>query len=147
MATVKGCNIPDDLYYNVENNVWARREADGTVTIGMTAYAAALAGQIVSCTPKKVGRSVEQNKSAATVESGKWVGPVKAPVSGEVVAINDAMSSGPGVINSDPYGGGWMVKMKPSNWDADSANLVTGGAVAAAFQAKMDAEGFAGCGA
>ncbi|MDH5535281.1 MAG: glycine cleavage system protein H, partial [Betaproteobacteria bacterium] len=47
MATVKGCNIPDDLYYNVENNVWARREADGTVTIGMTAYAAALAGQIV----------------------------------------------------------------------------------------------------
>ncbi len=77
MASVKGCNIPDDLYYNVENNVWARREGDGTVTIGMTTYAAALAGQIVSCTPKKVGRSVEQNKSAVTVESGKWVGPVK----------------------------------------------------------------------
>ena len=69
MATVKGCNIPEDLYYNVENNVWARREADGTVTIGMTAYAAAIAGQIVSCTPKKVGRSIELNKSAVTVES------------------------------------------------------------------------------
>lgn len=147
MATVKGCNIPDDLYYNVENNVWARREGDGTVTIGMTAYAAALAGQIVSCTPKKVGRSVEQNKSAATVESGKWVGPVKAPVSGEVVEINSAVTSAPATINTDPYGAGWMVKLKPANWDGDAAGLVTGGAVAAAFQAKMDAEGFAGCGA
>ena len=107
--------------------------------------AAALAGQVVSCTPKKVGRSVDLNKSAATVESGKWVGPVKAPVAGEVVAINDALSSAPGSINSDPYGSGWMVKMKPANWDGDSAALVTGGAVAAAFEAKMNAEGFAGC--
>jgi glycine cleavage system H protein len=145
MATVKGCNIPDDLFYNVENNVWARREDDGTVTIGMTVYAAALAGQIVSCTPKKVGRSVEQNKSAATVESGKWVGPVKAPVSGEVVAINETVTSSPGTINADPYGSGWMVKLKPANWDGDSAALVTGGAVAAAFEAKMNADGFAGC--
>ncbi len=145
MATVKGCNIPDDLFYNVDNNVWARREDDGTVTIGMTTYAAALAGQIVSCTPKKVGRSVELNKSAATVESGKWVGPVKAPVSGEVVAINEAVTSSPGTINSDPYGSGWMVKLKPSNWDGDSAALITGGAAAAAFEAKMNADGYAGC--
>ncbi len=145
MATVKGCNIPDDLYYNVENNVWARREADGTVTIGMTMYAAALAGQIVSYTPKKVGRSVEQNKSAATVESGKWVGPVKAPVSGEVIAVNEVLSASPGTINGDPYGSGWMVKMKPTNWEAESGGLVTGGAAAAAFETKMNAEGFAGC--
>lgn len=147
MASVKGCNIPDDLYYNVENNVWLRKEADGTVTIGMTAYAAALAGQVVSCTPKKVGRSVDLNKSAATVESGKWVGPVKAPVSGEVVAINDGLSSAPASINSDPYGSGWMVKLKPANWDAESPALATGASAAAAFEAKMNAEGFAGCGA
>jgi glycine cleavage system H protein len=147
MATVKGCNIPDDLYYNVENNVWARREADGTVTVGLTAYAAALAGQIVSCTPKKVGRSVEQNKSAATVESGKWVGPVKAPVAGEVAAVNETAASSPGTINTDPYGSGWLVRLKPANWDADSAGLVTGAEAAAAFEAKMNADGFAGCGA
>jgi glycine cleavage system H protein len=145
MATVKGCNIPDELYYNVENNVWARREADGSVTIGMTAYAAALAGQIVSCTPKKVGRGVELNKSAATVESGKWVGPVKAPVAGEVIAVNSALAAAPATINADPYGSGWMVRIKPANWDADSTALVTGAAVAAAFEAKMNAEGFAGC--
>jgi glycine cleavage system H protein len=145
MATVKGCNIPDELYYNVENNVWARRESDGSVTVGMTTYAAALAGQIVSCTPKRVGRSVELNKSAATVESGKWVGPVKAPVAGEVVAVNASLAATPATVNADPYGSGWMVRIKPSNWEVDSAALVTGAAAAAAFEAKMNADGFAGC--
>jgi glycine cleavage system H protein len=145
MATVKGCNIPDELYYNVENNVWARREADGTITLGMTTYAAALAGQIVACTPRKVGRSVEQNKSVATVESGKWVGPVKAPVAGEVVAVNETLAANPATVNADPYGSGWMVRIRPSNWEAESAALVTGAAAAPAFEAKMTAEGFAGC--
>ncbi len=145
MATVKGCNLPDDLYYNVENNVWARREADGTVSVGMTAYACALAGQIVSFTPKKAGKAIEQNKSVSTVESGKWVGPVKAPVSGEVVAVNEALGTKPATVNADPYGAGWMVKLKPSSWDTESAALVTGAAAAAAFEAKMAAEGFAGC--
>jgi len=145
MASVKNCNLPDDLHYNVENNVWARKEADGTVTIGMTAYACALAGEVVAYTPKKVGRSVDLNKSAATIESGKWVGPVKTPVAGEVVAINDAMSANPKSINADPYGKGWLVKVKPANWDGDAAALVTGAAVAKAFEAKMTADGFAGC--
>ncbi len=145
MASVKNCNLPEDLHYNIENNVWARREADGTVTVGMTAYACALAGEVVAYTPKKVGRSVEQNKSAATVESGKWVGPVKAPVGGEVVAINDAVSASPKSINADPYGNGWLVRIKPANWDAEAAGLVTGAAVAPAFEQKMAADGFAGC--
>ena len=145
MASVKNCNLPDDLYYNVENNVWARKEADGTITVGMTQYACALAGEVVAYTPKKVGKSVEQGKSVATVESGKWVGPVKAPVTGEVVATNEAVTAKPGTINADPYGTGWLVKMKPANWDGESGGLVTGGAVAGAFEAKMTADGFAGC--
>lgn len=145
MAIVRNCNLPDDLYYNVENNVWARREADGTVTVGMTAYACNLAGEVVAYTPKKVGKDIDQNKSVATVESGKWVGPVKAPVSGEVVATNDAVAAKPGTINADPYGNGWMVRMKPTDWDAESGVLVTGAAIPAAFEAKMNADGFAGC--
>ena len=145
MATVRGCNLPDDLYYNVENNVWARKEADGTITVGMTAYACSLAGEIVSYTPKKVGKEIEQNKSVSTVESGKWVGPVKAPVTGEVTATNEAVAAKPGTINADPYGAGWMVKMKPTNWDGESAALVTGAAVSSAFEAKMAADGFGGC--
>lgn len=145
MATVRGCNFPDDLFYNVENNVWARREADGAVTLGMTVYACSLAGEIVSCTPKKPGKTVERNKSVCTVESGKWVGPVKAPVSGEVVAVNEAILAKPGTINADAYGSGWLVRMKPANWDAESGELLTGSAAAAAFEAKMNAENFGGC--
>ncbi|MFZ5555381.1 MAG: glycine cleavage system protein H [Pseudomonadota bacterium] len=145
MATVRGCNLPDDLFYNVENNVWARKEGDGTITVGMTSYACSLAGEIVSYTPKKVGKGIDANKSLCTVESGKWVGPVKAPVSGEVVAINDAVQANPKSINADPYGSGWLVKLKPTNWDGESGALITGGAVAEKFEAKMNADGFGGC--
>jgi glycine cleavage system H protein len=145
MASVKNCNLPDELHYSVENNVWVRREDDGTVTLGMTAYACALAGEIVACTPKKPGGAVKLNKSAATVESGKWVGPVKSPVAGEVVAVNAAVAGNPKSINADPYGNGWLVKLRPENWEADSAALVTGAAAMSAFEAKMAADGFAGC--
>ncbi len=145
MSVVKGCDIPDDLFYDIENNVWARREADGTLTVGMTAYGCALAGQIVSIAPRKVGRSVRKAKSCATVESGKWVGPVKAPVSGEVVAVNEALLENPGLVNEDPYGAGWIVRLRPDDWDAESGDLLTGEAALAAFAAKMDADGFTGC--
>lgn len=145
MALVKNCNLPDDLYYNVEHNVWVRKESDGTITVGMTAYACSLAGEIVSYTPKKPGKAIDKDKSVATVESGKWVGPVKTPVSGEIVATNDAVAAKAGTINVDPYGNGWLAKLKPNNWDAEAAGLVTGAAIPAAFETKMNADGFAGC--
>ncbi len=145
MGVVRGCEIPEDLLYDVDNNIWARVEGDGTVTVGLTSYACALAGQIVSYTPKKVGKKVKKGKSCATVESGKWVGPAKSPVGGEVAAINDAVAANPGLINQDPYGEGWLVKIKPDNLDEDKADLVTGQAALEAFEKKMEADGFGGC--
>jgi glycine cleavage system H protein len=145
MGAVRGCDIPEDLLYNIESNVWVRKEADGTATIGLTSYACSLAGQIVSYTPKKVGKSVKQDKSCATVESGKWVGPAKTPVGGEVVATNDAVTAKPGLINEDPYGEGWLVRIKPDDWDGESSALKTGADALSAFEAKMDADGFGGC--
>ena len=145
MALVRGCNFPDDLYYNVDDNVWARVETDGTVVIGMTPYGCALSGEIVAWTAKKVGREIGQNKSTGTVESGKWVGPVKAPVSGEIMAINEAAVAVPGTINTDPYGAGWLVRMQPSDWAGESGLLLSGQAAAEAFEAKMQTEGFPGC--
>ncbi|MDH4274351.1 MAG: glycine cleavage system protein H, partial [Gammaproteobacteria bacterium] len=85
MNCINGCYFPDDLFYCVEHNTWARREDDGIVIVGMTSYACSLSGQIVAYTPKKVGKDVAKNKSCATVESGKWVGPTKSPVAGLVV--------------------------------------------------------------
>ena len=145
MGTVRGCEIPEDLYYNVENNVWARKEDDGSVTIGMTAFAAALAGDLVAYTPKKTGKSIKKDKSAATVESGKWVGPVKAPVGGDVTATNDQVADDPSLVNRDPYGDGWLAKLDPADWDGDSGDLVTGQDALDAFEKKMDADGFDGC--
>ncbi len=145
MGAVRGCNIPEDLHYNIENNVWAKREADGTVTVGLTSYACSLAGEIVAYTPKKVGKAIEKDKSCATVESGKWVGPVKSPVAGEVIAVNDAVAAKPGTINKDPYASGWVVKLKPTDWDGDSSTLKTSTDAIKAFEAKMEADGFKGC--
>lgn len=145
MALVRGCNFPDDLYYNVDDNVWARRDSDGTVIIGMTAYGCALSGEIVAWTAKKVGRTVDRNKSTGTVESGKWVGPVKAPVSGEIIAVNEGAVADPRMINADPYGTGWLLRIRPSDWAGESGLLLSGQAASEAFEAKMQIEGFPGC--
>ena len=117
MPTVRGCNLPDDLLYDVENNIWYRENTDGTVTLGMTAVAAAMAGQLVAFTAKKVGRSVDANKSCATIESGKWVGPAKIAFAAEVVETSEAMSANPKLANTDPYGQGWIAKVRPVNWE------------------------------
>lgn len=145
MGAVRGCDLPEDLLYNVDSNVWVRKESDGTATVGLTSYACSLAGQIVSYTPKKVGKEVKQDKSCATVESGKWVGPAKTPVTGEIVATNDAVAAKPSLINEDPYGQGWLVKIKPSDWDNEVGSLKTGADALKAFEAKMEADGFGGC--
>lgn len=145
MANVRGCNLPDDLYYHVDDNVWARIEADGVVTLGMTSYACALAGQLVAATPKKIGKQIEKSKTVCTVESGKWVGPVKAPVGGELIEINEAVSAKPGLVNEDPYGAGWMAKIKPAHWAEESKSLISGAEIGSAFEVKMNADGFGGC--
>lgn len=145
MGVVKGCDIPEDLYYHLDGNVWARPRDDGVLVVGMTAYACSLAGQIVSFTPRKVGKTIKQDKSCGTVESGKWVGPIKAPVTGEIAALNEAAVTDPGLINRDPYGAGWVVEIIPASWETDKAALLTGAEALAAFAARMEADGFGGC--
>jgi len=138
MATVRGCNIPEDRYYWVEKHVWARLEEDGTVTIGITDVAQNMAKGIVNATPKDAGRPVQKGKSAGTLESGKWVGPVTSPITGEIAAVNETMKGKPSLINSDPYGEGWFVRVKPTDWAGESAALVTGDAAVAAYQKFME---------
>jgi glycine cleavage system H protein len=145
MAVVRGCDLPDELLYDVENHVWFKELGDGNVRIGMTAVAAAMAGQLVAVTPKKAGRSVRPGKSCATIESGKWVGPARSVAGGEVVAVNDAVVTKPDTANDDPYEAGWLIDLKPDDWDSIKPTLITGAAISAAYEAKMAAEGFEGC--
>ena len=144
MPNVRGCNLPDELLYDVENHTWFTEVGDGTVRIGMTAIATAMAGQLVAFTPKKVGRPVRAGRSCATVEPGKWVGPAKSAAGGEVVGVNEDLLANPGKANEDPYAA-WMVQLQPEDWESVKAGLTLGSQVAGPYEAKMDSEGFEGC--
>ncbi len=146
MGEVRGCELPEYLYYNVDNNVWVRDEGNDTVTIGMTSYAAALIGDIVSCTLRLVGKEIKKDKSCATIETRDWVGPVKAPVAGEIVAVNDQLAVTPELVNQDPYGKGWLVKIRVYDWEGCKGELVTGlEETLTSFDARMEYDGFSGC--
>ena len=141
MAKANNCNVPEDLMYWVKEHVWVRPEADGTITIGMTDAAQHLAGIIVTATPRRVGKKIRKGRSTGTVESGKWVGPIKSPVAGDIVASNDEVAANPKLLNSDPYGVGWFVRIQPANWEADKADLVTGAEAVAQYEAFLKEEG------
>jgi glycine cleavage system H protein len=104
---------PPELKYHPEHD-WARVEGD-EATFGITWYAQDALGEVVFYDPPGVGAAVTANQSYAEVESVKAVSDVFAPLSGEVVAVNDGLSDAPERINDDPYGEGWLVKVKLSD--------------------------------
>ncbi len=114
-------SYPDDLKYHPEHD-WAKLDADGSeATFGITWYAQDTLGEVVFFDAPKLGSTVSKDESYAEVESVKAVSDVIAPLSGEVIAVNDAISSSPETINEDPYGEGWMVRVRlsdPSEVDA-----------------------------
>ncbi len=109
-------NIPADLKYT-DSHEWIRAEADGTVTVGITEYAQDALGDIVFVELPKVGKSYTAGDDAAVVESVKAASDIYAPVSGEVVAVNDAVADAPESINADAYSA-WLFKLKPSDPNA-----------------------------
>jgi len=143
MATIRGCNLPEDLYYLLDKHVWAKPMEAGVVRVGMTSVAGKLAGgklNAVTVKAKNIGQEIKQGKSAATVESSKFVGPVPAPVSGTLLRANEKLARDPNLAISDPYGEGWIAEIQANAWDADKADLVTGADGVAAYQKKMEAD-------
>ncbi|MDP9140858.1 MAG: glycine cleavage system protein GcvH [Pseudomonadota bacterium] len=107
-------NVPAEMKYE-KSHEWLRREADGTVTVGITDHAQAALGDLVFVDVPAVGRVLAVNESCAVVESVKAASDVYAPIAGTVTAVNEALGSSPEILNSDPYGAGWMWKMKPAD--------------------------------
>lgn len=143
MANIKGCNLPEDLYYFIEKHVWAKPLEDGTIRVGMTAVAAKLAGSKlagVTVKAKAIGKEVAQGKSIATVESSKFVGPIPAPVTGELLRGNDKLASDPNIASNDPYGEGWIAELKPSNWEGEKGSLATGQEGLEEYRKKLEAD-------
>jgi glycine cleavage system H protein len=106
-------SYPDDLRYHEEHD-WVRLEGD-TATFGITWYAQDALGEVVFFDPPEVGSTVTKGDSYAEVESVKAVSDVIAPMSGEIVEVNTALGDDPEAINNDPYGAGWMVKVRLSD--------------------------------
>jgi glycine cleavage system H protein len=127
-------NTPKELKY-AKSHEWVRSEADGTVTVGITQHAQELLGDLVYVELPAQGTSVSAGKECSVVESVKAASDVYAPVSGEIVAVNSAVTDTPETINKEPYGSGWMFRIKPSN-KAELGNLLD----AAAYEAQVASE-------
>ncbi len=107
-------NVPAELKYT-KSHEWVRREADGTVTVGITDHAQELLGDMVFVELPETGHALVAEEDCAVVESVKAASDVYAPVDGEVTESNSALEDSPEIVNSDPYGDGWLFKMKPAD--------------------------------
>lgn len=103
-------NVPEDLKYT-ESHEWVSVEADGSVRIGISDHAQEALGDLVFVELPAVGDSLDQGDSCAVVESVKAASDIYSPVTGEVLAVNEALEDDPGIVNADPYGDGWLFQV------------------------------------
>ncbi len=127
-------NIPADLRFQ-KSHEWARLEADGTITIGISDHAQQALGDLVFVEAPEPGRHVNAGEGCAVVESVKAASDVYSPVSGEVVAGNADLGGQPELINTDPYGAGWIMRVRPTD-KAQFASMLDAKAYAAALAAE-----------
>lgn len=107
---------PENIKY-AKSHEWARLEDDGSVSVGISDHAQDALGDVVFVEQPELGSSLAAGDEAGVVESVKAASDIYAPVSGEVIAINEALEDEPEMVNSDPYGNGWFFKIKPSSLD------------------------------
>jgi len=115
--------FPEGFYYSADH-LWAKKE-DGTVRVGVTDMAQQAAGSILFVRIMPKGRQVESGKPLGTMETGKWVGPLKSPLSGTIVETNEGLKTQPKLLNEDPYGKGWLALLQPSKLDDELRNMMT----------------------
>lgn len=131
----KDYEIPDDLKYHKEH-CWVKDIGGGNVLVGWTDFAQQLAQEITSVFIPEQGQAIKKDQYMGTIETGKWVGKVYAPVDGTVVEVNEHVMDDPQTINKDPYGEGWVLKVKMSDSGQLKGLLNTTGYVEA-MKAKL----------
>ncbi|HGM5834652.1 MULTISPECIES: glycine cleavage system protein GcvH [Serratia] len=125
-------NVPTELKY-ASSHEWVRAEGNGVYTVGITEHAQELLGDMVFVDLPEVGRTVAAGEDCAVAESVKAASDIYAPISGEIVAVNSELESSPELVNSEPYGDGFLFQIKASD-EGELANLLD----AAAYQASID---------
>lgn len=133
------CDIPEDLYYDIEHDVWIRFEDDIAV-LGMTDVAQTRCGKIAAISFRDIGKKVVQGKTLATIESAKWVGPFPAPFSCEIVEVNEeGFAKNILLANKEPYTDGWLVKVRPIDLENERGHLVTGNEAVERYKERIKA--------
>jgi len=141
MGTCHGCEVRPELHYDAEYQIWARVESDGTVSIGMTDISQTKAGKIMHVRVRRPGSRRPRGKPVATVETGKWAGPVPNPFDCVIESANEAVLASPERINKDPYGE-WIARVRPTApIEQALTGLVTGAAAEAGFCERCRADG------
>ena len=134
MERINGCRIPNELAYDVENGIWV--DLRGAIaTIGLTDVYQSMASKLTSVRMKPVGSEIVQGRSLGTIESSKYVGKVVSPYNGRIEAINESLSNNPSLVNKDPYGAGWIVKLKLDSHE--STGLLSGQLAISAFKKRI----------
>lgn len=125
-------NIPAELKYT-RTHEWLRPEDDGTYTVGVSDHAQDALGDLVFVETPDVGRSVTAGEACAVVESVKAASDIYSPIAGEIIAANDALAARPELLNADPYGEGWIMKIRPAA-EAETSSLLDANAYAATLE-------------
>lgn len=118
-------DFPEQYHYS-KDHMWAKIE-DRKVRTGLTDFGQQIAGKILMVRPRPLGKKVAQGRILGTMETGKWVGPLRSPVSGTIVEFNEALRvvKTADLVNKDPYGAGWMFVLEPTHLEDDLKNLVS----------------------
>ncbi len=135
MADIKGYNMPDDLYYHEEHS-WARLDGK-KVTVGMNDFFQKEAGDIVFVDLPEEEDDVSQGEVCGKIQSRKWIGKLVAPVSGEIIEVNEDLEDDTSLINTDPYGKGWILVIEAEDLEGDLENLMQGDALAAFIEKEI----------
>lgn len=137
---ILGFEYPDDCLFDLERDLWCRKHEDGSLIVGITEFGALLSGEFYMCRMKPPGSAVERGGKLGVVELSKSVIALRSPLSGTVIATNPLLADTPGIINQEPYGEGWIVRLMPACLDEESAGLCHGAPLAAAAATRMRLE-------
>ncbi|MFQ5522534.1 MAG: glycine cleavage system protein H [Acidimicrobiia bacterium] len=126
MATIKGFEVRPDLSYDFEHHMWVEELGGTRVRIGMDSLGVETSGTLAHLMMVEPGTEVARGEPFGSLEAEKYVGPLVAPLSGRVVAVNGAVLSNPAAVQSGPYRAGWLIELEATNLAEERSNLVTG---------------------
>jgi glycine cleavage system H protein len=135
VAKYEEIELPDELYYDRKEHIWVRVEGE-RVRVGIDAFGQKAAGTVAYVKIKPAGAKVIKGRAFGSLEAGKYIGPMKSPINGKIVEVNEALLKTPSLINTSPFEEGWCVVVEPTNLEDDLKTLVHGEEVQSWLEAE-----------